>query len=493
MAPLGKPKALLIDSRQLESGDALDEQFRQAAAQEIDQFRREVLERTSDRERADNLTDQDILREVMNTVGKPGKVGASIRCVVSVSMLTEGWDTSTVTHVLGVRAFGTQLLCEQVIGRALRRQSYELNADGLFDVEYADVLGIPFDFTAKPVITTPPPAPETYQVKAVNPDRSALEITFPNVKGYRVDLPDETLKAVFTEDSKLRLTPDEVGATETKNSGIIGAPVDLTLKHTGDVRPSQVVFELTAHIVQNYWKDDDGSPRLTLFGKLKPIVRRWLEECLECSGGTYSAQLKYLVLANLAAEKIVRAITRSQMSESRPIRAILDPYNPTGSTGQVNFRTSKKLRWGTDILKSHVNWAVLDSEWEGEFCRVVEQYPQVRAYVKNQGLGFEVPYVYEGQAHRYVPDFLIEVEDGHGQDDLLHLIVEVKGLRGEDAKAKKETMDTLWIPGVNNLGQFGRWAFLELRDPFEFGAEFKDRIGLAVETMLQPLLGANAG
>ena len=140
--PLGRPRTLLIDSRQLESGDALDRNFRKMASHEIDRFRREIIERTGDRRQAEKITDQDLLREVMNTVGKEGRLGDSIRCVVSVSMLTEGWDASTVTHVLGVRAFGTQLLCEQVIGRALRRQSYDLNEQGLFNVEYADVLGI---------------------------------------------------------------------------------------------------------------------------------------------------------------------------------------------------------------------------------------------------------------------------------------------------------------------------------------------------------------
>ena len=139
--PYPRPRTLLIDSEQLESGDALDKDFRNMAAHEIERFRREIVERTGDRSQAENISDPDLLREVMNTVGKPGRLGNSIRCVVSVSMLTEGWDANTVSHVLGVRRFGTQLLCEQVIGRALRRQSYDLNDDGLFDVEYADVLG----------------------------------------------------------------------------------------------------------------------------------------------------------------------------------------------------------------------------------------------------------------------------------------------------------------------------------------------------------------
>ena len=208
-----RPRTLLIDSEQLESGEGLDKNFRQAAAEEIERFRREQVQRTGDRAAAEKITEQELLREVMNTVGKLGQLGDSIRCVVSVSMLTEGWDANTVTHVLGVRAFGTQLLCEQVVGRALRRQSYDLNEDGLFDVEYADVLGIPFDFTAKPVVAPPRPPRETIQVRAVSPDRDDLEIRFPRVAGYRVELPDERLEAQFTDESTFELTPEHIGPT----------------------------------------------------------------------------------------------------------------------------------------------------------------------------------------------------------------------------------------------------------------------------------------
>ena len=154
------------------------------AADEIERFRREIgSSELATRRQAENISDHDLLREAMNTVGKPGQLGEQIRCVVSVSMLTEGWDANTVTHVLGVRAFGTQLLCEQVIGRALRRQSYDLNEENLFNVEYADVLGIPFDFTAKPVVAPPQPPRETVQVRAIRPDRDHLEIRFPRVEG----------------------------------------------------------------------------------------------------------------------------------------------------------------------------------------------------------------------------------------------------------------------------------------------------------------------
>src|SRR5450756_2335995 len=239
---------------QLESGEALDDNFRDMATDEIDRFRREIIERTGDRQQAEGLTDQELLREVMNTVGKEGRLGESIRCVVSVSMLTEGWDANTVTHVLGVRAFGTQLLCEQVIGRALRRQSYDLNEEGLFNVEYADVLGLPFDFTAKPVVAPPQPPRETGQYKAIRPDRDALEIRFPRVEGYRVELPEERLTAVFNADSVLELTPDLVGPTITKNAGIIGQEVDLSLRHLGDIRPSTLLFHLTQRLRYTKWR-----------------------------------------------------------------------------------------------------------------------------------------------------------------------------------------------------------------------------------------------
>ncbi len=482
-----RPNTLLIDSEQLESGEALDDNFRKMAGDEIERFRREIIERTNDARQAENLTDQDLLREVMNTVGKYGRLGGSVRCVVSVSMLTEGWDANTVTHVLGVRAFGTQLLCEQVIGRALRRQSYELNEQNLFNVEYADVLGIPFDFTAKPVVAPPQPPRETIHVKAVRPDRDSLEIRFPRVAGYRVELPEERLTAQFNEDSTMELTPELIGATITQNSGIIGEPIDLSLAHTGDVRPSQVLYELVSHLVLTKWRDPGQEPQLQLFGQLKRIARQWLDNYLVCKGGTYPAQLKYKSLADMACQKIMAGITRAFVGE-RPIKISLDPYNPEGSTKHVNFNTSKTDRWETDSRKCHVNWVVLDSDWEAEFCRVAESHPQVKAYVKNHNLGLEVPYRFGSDSRKYIPDFIVLVDDGNSDEDLLHLIVEIKGYRREDAKEKKSTMDTYWIPGVNNSKQYGRWAFAEFRDVYEIESDFKEKVEQQFNQMIEASL-----
>ena len=356
-----RPRTLLIDSEQLESGDALDSNFRNMAADEIDRFRREIIERTGDRRQAENISDQELLREVMNTVGKPGRLGDSIRCVVSVSMLTEGWDANTVSHVLGVRAFGTQLLCEQVIGRALRRQSYDLNEDGLFDVEYADVLGIPFDFTAKPVVASPKQPRETVQVRAVRPERDALEIRFPRVAGYRVELPEERLKAEFNKDSVLELTPDLIGPSITRNQGIIGEGVNLNLVHTNDLRTSTILFHLTQRLLYTKFRDPGEEPKLYLFGQLKRIAKQWLDGYLDCKGDTFPAQLMYQELADTACERIFAAITREGIN-SRPVKAVLDPYNPVGSTAHVNFNTTKTSRWQADPSRCHINWLVLDSE-----------------------------------------------------------------------------------------------------------------------------------
>ena len=487
--PFAKPNTLLIDSEQLESGEALDDNFRAMAAPEIEQFKKEIIERTGDPRAAENLSDQELLREVMNTVGRYGRLGGSIRCVVSVSMLTEGWDTNTVTHVLGVRAFGTQLLCEQVIGRALRRQSYDLNDDGLFNTEYADVLGIPFDFTAKPVIAPPQKPRETVQVKAVRPERDHLEIRFPNIEGYSVELPEERLNATFNEDSTLELTPDLIGATETRNSGIIGEMVDLNLVHTGDVRPSQVLYELTTHLLMTKWREPGEAPKLHLFGQLKRICRQWLDAYLVCKGGTYPAQLKYKTLADSACDRIMAGITSSLVGEN-PVKARASSYNPEGSTAHVNFNTTKTDRWETDARMCHINWVVLDSDWEAEFCRIVEKHPRVKAYVKNHNLGLEAPYRLGSENKKYRPDFIVQVKLDENDENILNLIVEIKGYRAEDAKVKKLTMDTYWIPGVNKHGGFGRWAFAELKDVYQMQIDFEAKLESEINNLIEAVIAS---
>ena len=466
-----RPPTLLIDSEQIESGDALDKTFREAAKDQIERFRRDIVDRGGTRQEAEAITESDLLREAMNTVGKPGRLGEDIRCVVSVAMLTEGWDASTVTHILGVRAFGTQLLCEQVVGRALRRQSYDLNPDGRFDPEYADVLGVPFDFTDKPTVIPPTKPQKVTHVHALRPERDALEIHFPRVGGYRVELPDERLTSTFSPDSTVTLTPENVGPTNTRNQGIVGLPEDLRPDRNRNIRTATIAFHLAWDLLRRHLRDRNEEPKLQLFGPVKQIVTEWLEGgYLVCQRGTHRGQVLYEVIAQKACERIYNAISAGLGGERR-VLAVTDPYNVEGSTTDVNYRTAKTTLWRTDEQKCHVNWAVCDLSWEMEFCRVVEAEPRVEAYVKNAGLGFEVPYRFGGESHQYLPDFIVRVRDGAGQP--VHLVVEIKGQPDEQSKAKSETMRGQWIPGVNNLGEFGRWEFLELRDINTLAADFR--------------------
>ena len=503
------PPTLLIDSENLGAAGALPNDFYASAAPALEQFKRERVHRSGDRNSAENITDEDILREMMNTVGKTERLGAEVRCVVSVSMLTEGWDANTVTHILGVRAFGTQLLCEQVVGRALRRQSYELNEDGLFDVEYADVLGVPFDFTDSDVKPTPPtPVVPTIRVQAVSPDRDHLEIEFPNVTAYRVELPDDELCANFDKDSVLPLTTGLVGPTSTENQGIVGEGTRLTAERLKETRRQQIAFELTAHILQNQLREPGEQPKMYLFKKLNTIVNKWLDQCLICERGTFPAQVLYREIADTAGQRIKAAIARTMQDNHsnavQRIKAVVAPYNPLGSTRNVNFTTGVRNRSpvagqfyrvviDTNPEKSHVNRAVCDNNWEAAFCRIIDTHPKVISYVKNHGLGLEVPYLMGSTPRTYVPDFIVRVDDGRGPEDPLNLIAEVKGYRAEDAVAKANTMASYWVPGVNNLGYYGRWAFHEFKSVDrilgEFEAIIKNRDGAIQPNTLTQSLG----
>jgi len=470
--PLPRMNTLLIDSRQIEAGDALDPNFRKAAEVEIELFRREKAQRDG-AAAVEAVTDADLLREVMNTVGKEGRLGEQIRCVVSVAMLTEGWDTNTVTHILGVRAFGTQLLCEQVIGRALRRLSYEPGesidpaGNRLLDAEYADILGIPFDFAIEPIAIKKRTPKSVTQVFAVK-EREALAIRFPRVTGYRAELPEERFDARFTDESKLTLDTRMVGPAKARLEGVVGEGHTISPEVLDEMRPSTVAMHVSKRLVERYFRDGDAMPPYHLVGKLQPIVRRWIEQCLTCKGGTKIGMLTYADVADKAAALIYSAIARHAGERDEPVvKAILDPFNRAGSTSNVRFITSKKTLWQTAPDRCHINYVVCDSDWEAEFARVVEEHPATFCYVKNQALGFEVPWRDGATPRRYLPDFIVRIDDGRGPDDPLNLVVEIKGQKDATTQIKAETMRTLWVPGVNNLVEFGRWAFCEFSDVFD--------------------------
>lgn len=485
-----RPRTLLIDSQQLESGEALDKNFRESFGDEIEKFRREMIERSGNSEAGQKISDSDLLREVMNTVGQKGKLGGEIRCVVSVSMLTEGWDANTVTHILGVRAFGTQLLCEQVVGRGLRRLNYTTDDDNKFGVEYADVLGIPFDFTAASEGGEIKPPPPFTHVHAVRPERDALEVLIPNVDGYRVELPKETLKATFHDDHHLRLSPAEVGPTKNLVQGIVGEGIELTVETLARIRPSAVSYHLAKELLFREFADPEGEPKMHLFLPLQKIARQWVKECVKLEGGAQLAQLLYPSILSDAVQRIRAGITAAYLDE-QPVQAIIDPYQPVHRTATISFRTTRDTLWTTHPQKSHINAVVCDSQWEAEFCRAVESHPRVVSYVKNQGLGFEVPYQSGGEFRRYRPDFIVLLNlsdpEAEGEPELLHLIAEVKGYRGEHEKDKQNTLRDYWVPGVNYLKSYGRWAFAEFSQPFGMDTELAALVDDEVESVIEKI------
>lgn len=481
---IGRRRTLLIDSEQLDSGDALSDEFRNLASGEIDAFKKELRVRNDPRD-IDKLTDADILREVMNTVGRNGKLGADIRCVVSVSMLTEGWDANTVTHILGIRAFGTQLLCEQVVGRGLRRVSYEVDpATGFFPVEYADVLGVPFTFAQQGENTAPKPPPKVTRVRAME-DRATLEIRFPNVEGYRVVFPRKPLRPLFTTDSRMVLTPDDI-PVRTDVEPLIGEGFTLDLRTNAEsLRLRTVIFDVAGLLLRTYFKDDDGNLQVWRYPELTRITEKWFNECLTCAGDTFPQFLKWRSLAIKAVEKIYRALAPSLTGppdgSSGSLLPILNAYNPEGTTRHVDFNTAKTTLFATRADKCHLNYVVYDQDWEAGLAERLEQMDEVLAYAKNHNLVLEVPYEFGGETLRYRPDYLVRIDDG-GKEPL-NLVIEVKGQRDEKDAAKAETMRNVWVPAINNAGRFGRWGFLELNDiPYDAAASIRAHI--------RPLLAA---
>ena len=484
---LARPNTILIDSEQLESGEAMSPAFKKIAALEIDTFKSEYRERFPGSDTG-KLTDEDLLREVMNTVGKTGRLGEHVKCVVSVSMLTEGWDANTVTHILGVRAFGTQLLCEQVVGRGLRRTSYAHDDKGMFTPEYAEVYGVPFSFIpCSGSSSDPKPGLTPTRVRALE-ERIACEITFPRLLGYRYDLPDRKLSARFTDESRLALSTQDV-PSKTENAPIVGESVIHTLDDLRRRRPQEVAFLLAKLVLEKYFRCD-GEPRTDRpkqhqwdrevqawrFPSLLAITRRWLAECVTLKDNTFPQMLLLVELAHDAADRIYNSIVRAGEG-TKALKPILRPYDTVGSTRYVDFDTTKPV-FTTSPDKCHVSHTVLDSDWEAAVEERMEGMPEVLCYVKNQSLGFAIPYTLNGQERNYLPDFIARVNDG--QPDPLNLIIEVTGEKKKDKEAKAATARTLWVPAVNNHGGFGRWAFIEIRDPWD------------AENALRALLGAHA-
>ena len=468
---LSRPNTILVDSLNLESGAAITPEFKTAAAREIEKFRDQVRQRGDN---ADELTDENLLREVMNTVGKPGLLGEQVRCVVSVSMLTEGWDANTVTHILGVRAFGTQLLCEQVVGRALRRMSYAPNDEGMFEPEYAEVYGVPFSFIpSNGAIGDPVLRPAPTRVRALD-SRIAAEITFPRLVGYRYEIPDGRLVARFTADSTLPLSTYDI-PSRTEVAAIHGVAEYHETYDAKGKRENTIAFDLARLTLERYFRDEDDNPKPWLFPHLLRITHEWMRECVVYKDNATFRMLDLGQFANDAVDRIYRSVVAADAGQPS-LRPILQPYNTVGSTRYVDYDTTKPV-WVTDGRKCHVSHVVADTgTWEQKLAQTIEDMPEVIRYVKNENLGFTIPYTVDGAERQYVPDFIAVIEDGHGPDDPLHLLIEVTGEKKRDKAAKVATARTLWVPAVNNHGGYGRWSFIEIADPWNAANDIRAHV-----------------
>ncbi|MCQ2255467.1 MAG: DEAD/DEAH box helicase family protein [Bacteroidaceae bacterium] len=486
--PVRKAPTLLIDSSQLEqAGAVVDEEFKTMFREEISNFKREyaILHGAGS---ADKLADGDILREVVNTVGKPGKLGAHIKCVVSVSMLTEGWDANTVTHVCGIRAFGSQLLCEQVAGRALRRCSYDLrpyDKDGneiaiknlkrykeenivyKFPPEYARIIGVPFKTFKSGGTAKPQPQQPKVLVQALK-DREDMEIVFPNVRGYRIETIEGKITADFTDVPKFKMDFAKEVAYKTFMQNAIERGAIKMENDPEEWRDSEIIYYLTQQLISQKYNDRENGRQFQKFLKLKKIVEYWYANQIEVIGNPNDkVPMKRLVKlwdSNKVVANIYEGIKNGSVAaDETNVSAILDYYNPKGSSHHVFGKTSKEVY---PTQKSHVNYVVADTDsWEQICAKTLEQLPQVEHYVKNSFLGFKIPYVVEGEEHDYITDFIAVCKAPDGRK--VNLIIEISGFSNDrtgNKDAKRFYTQNYWIPAVNNLKEYGEWAFIEITD-----------------------------
>ena len=486
--PVAKAPTLLIDSSQLEqAGAVVDEEFKTVFRNEIARFKRDyaILHGAGS---ADKLTDGDILREAVNTVGKPDTLGAHIRCVVSVSMLTEGWDANTVTHVCGIRAFGSQLLCEQVAGRALRRRSYDLvphdvrtgeeieiaklkrykeeNIVYKFPPEYARIIGVPFK-TFKSGGTAKPQPPQARTIVRALDERKDMEILFPNVRGYRVETIDGQITADFTDVPKFRMDFANQVAYKTFMQNAIERGAILMENDPDEWRDAEIIYYLTQQLISQKYNDREYGRQFQKFMQLKRIVEYWYDHQLEVIGGDGTKRMKRLIRlwdSSKVVANIYEGIQNGNVGDQQEnITAIIDYYNPVGSTVHVFGKTSKDVY---ETKKSHVNYVVADTaSWEQICAHTLEQLPQVKHYVKNHFLGFKIPYVLEGEEHDYITDFIAVCETPSGEE--IHLIIEISGFSNDKTghkDVKRYYTIHYWIPAVNNLKKYGKWDFIEITD-----------------------------
>jgi type III restriction enzyme len=468
--PLKRPPTLLIDSDALENSEQINDDFKKIFASEIEEFKKDYI-RIHGQGSVNKITDAEILREVVNTVGQQGKLGSHIRCVVSVSMLTEGWDANTVTHIMGLRAFGSQLLCEQVAGRALRRMNYFLQGydkDGnptndkrkivieKFPPEYAHIIGVPFQMFRGGKTEPPPPSVDLTHIAPI-PARQAMEITFPNVTGYRLENVEGEIKYDFSKIENYEMfgmpTVTEMASPISPNKEV------LEVKSVLEKREQELFFLITKELIKYHFSDEEGNPHFQQFSQLKSIVEEWYNtKVVVLNHAPKFKKLLYFEDPKKIVDHIARGINPHR-NTTEFIRPVFNYYNKFGSTKYVNGNTVKEVY---PTQKSHINYVVMDSVWEGICAKTLEEIPTVECYVKNQFLGFAIPYNKDGKERQYFMDFIARVRSKDGT--IKNLLIEISGMSNDKAE-KKWFVENRWLPAVNAVKdkhEYHEWHFIEV-------------------------------
>jgi type III restriction enzyme len=400
--------------------------------------------------------------------------GRDVRCIVSVGMLTEGWDCNTVTHIIGLRPFMSQLLCEQVVGRGLRRSSYELNAEGKFEEEVSKVLGVPFEvipFKANPTGPAPPKV-KRYHVHAV-PEKEQFKITYPRVEGYtqgirnRVTMDWQSVPGLTLEPG--RIPPEvEMKGLSVNNQGrqSLAGPGRLEgislAEFRSEHRLQKLVFQLAASLTKDYvGQSRCDVPSHVLFKQLVPIVQRYVDTKVRVLP---PADVKDLFLApyyGWLVEILTENLRPDTASGEAPEVPRYEQNRGPGSTSDVSFWTSKDVR---EVRNCHLNYAVADTlRWEQSATYYIDSHPATAAFVKNAGLGFAIPYLHNGQMHDYIPDFIVRLK----AEPAVHLIIETKGY--DEKEEIKAAAARRWVAAVNADGTYGTWEYEIARRPTEVG------------------------
>jgi len=401
-----------------------------------------------------NQTQQEAaqeLREIVQAIGEPGKKGGNIRCVVSVGMLSEGWDAHNVTQILGLRAFSSPLLCEQVIGRALRRFNY----DDLSMPETADVYGIPFEVL--PIAKVAPAAGTKHVptvVKSLSERRKQYEIFFPRVIGYICDV-KYRIKVDIDSLPEVVVTPVEeptqVGVTEAFRLREMPSAYHTREQFYKDHRISTAVFEIAARIT-------DSLQNRMLFPQVLKVVQEYYQKKVVYKPGVDPREVCLEKYINMTFGNVASGI-RSDDDIGGRFLPILDPYRPKGSTNGVLFHTTLPCM---QTGKSHLSHAVCQSRvWERDIAVKLEQHEGVLSYARNYRLGFTIPYFFAGETHPYIPDFIVHLQ--REASSTLRLVLEVKGIEDNLARAK-EAGALKWVDAVNNWGKLGRWQYAVVKD-----------------------------